>query len=119
MHVLDACAAPGGKSFAAAIAMKNEGRIDSCDLHEKKIRLIKDGAQRLGIDIINAFPHDARAPQGKLYDAIIADVPCSGLGVIRKSRRYAAKHSLTAPPCRPFRRQYSKAFHTISSRTEF
>ncbi len=101
MQLLDACAAPGGKSFAAAIAMKNEGSIDSCDLHEKKIRLIMDGAQRLGISIINAFPHDARAGQAKLYDAVIADVPCSGLGVIRKKpeiRRKTQSDCAAMPP---------------------
>lgn len=84
MNVLDSCAAPGGKSFAAAIAMRNEGSIDSCDLHDKKIRLISEGAQRLGISCINAFLHDAREPFYRQYDAIIADVPCSGYGVIRK-----------------------------------
>lgn len=84
MYVLDSCAAPGGKSFAAAIAMRNEGSIDSCDLHDKKIRLISEGAQRLGLSCINAFPHDARAAFDRQYDAIIADVPCSGYGVIRK-----------------------------------
>lgn len=84
MYVLDSCAAPGGKSFAAAIAMRNEGSIDSCDLHDKIIRLISEGAQRLGISCINAFSHDAREPFYRQYDAIIADVPCSGYGVIRK-----------------------------------
>lgn len=84
MYVLDSCAAPGGKSFAAAIAMRNEGSIDSCDLHDKKIRLISEGAQRLGLSCINAFLHDAREPFYRQYDAIIADVPCSGYGVIRK-----------------------------------
>lgn len=84
INVLDSCAAPGGKSFAAAIAMRNEGSIDSCDLHDKKIRLISEGAQRLGISCINAFSHDAREPFYRQYDAIIADVPCSGYGVIRK-----------------------------------
>lgn len=100
MDVLDACAAPGGKSFAAAIAMKNKGRIDSCDLHDKKIGLIKDGAQRLGIDIINAFPHDARARLDRLYDAVICDVPCSGYGVIRKKPeiRYRPQTDCTAMP---------------------
>lgn len=100
MNVLDACAAPGGKSFAAAIAMKNEGHIDSCDLHEKKIRLIKDGAQRLGIDIINAFSRDARATVDRQYDAIIADVPCSGYGVIRKKPeiRYKPQSDSAAMP---------------------
>lgn len=84
MYVLDSCAAPGGKSFAAAIAMRNNGSIDSCDLHDKKIRLISEGAQRLGLSCINAFSHDAREPFYRQYDAIIADVPCSGYGVIRK-----------------------------------
>ena len=100
MQVLDACAAPGGKSFAAAIAMKNEGCIDSCDIHEKKIRLIKDGAERLGIGIINAFQRDARQTPDKTYDAIIADVPCSGFGVIRKKPeiRYKKQTDCTALP---------------------
>lgn len=84
MNVLDSCAAPGGKSFAAAIVMQNEGKIDSCDLHDKKISLISEGARRLGLSCINAFSHDARASFDRQYDAIIADVPCSGYGVIRK-----------------------------------
>ena len=84
MKVLDACAAPGGKSFAAAIDMENQGEITSCDLHEKKVGLIKSGAERLGISIITAEAFDARMARNCEFDAIIADVPCSGLGVIRK-----------------------------------
>lgn len=84
MRVLDACAAPGGKSFAAAIAMKDTGRIVSCDLSEKKVRLIKSGAQRLELKIINALVRDARQPVEDSFDIVIADVPCSGYGVIRK-----------------------------------
>ncbi len=84
MQVLDACAAPGGKSFAAAIDMQNTGSILSCDLHEKKLSLIKQGAQRLGIGIIATQARDARSPLNDKFDAIIADVPCSGYGVIRK-----------------------------------
>lgn len=84
MSVLDACSAPGGKSFAAAIKMENSGRILSCDLHEKKLNLIKSGAERLGIDIITTEAFDARTPRNEEFDAVIADVPCSGLGVIRK-----------------------------------
>ena len=100
MRVLDACAAPGGKSFAAAIAMKNEGSIDSCDLHVKKTELIKSGAGRLGISIINAFAHDAREPFDGQYDAIIADVPCSGFGVIHKKPeiRYKKREDAAAMP---------------------
>lgn len=84
MKVLDACAAPGGKSFASAIDMHNTGSILSCDLHEKKLSLIKSGAERLGIDIISTEASDARKERSEQFDAIIADVPCSGLGVIRK-----------------------------------
>ena len=82
--VLDACAAPGGKSFAAAIDMRNTGSILSCDLHEKKLSLIKTGAKRLGIDIIGTQVRDARSPLDEKFDVIIVDVPCSGYGVIRK-----------------------------------
>ena len=87
MQVLDACAAPGGKTFAAAIAMENKGSILSCDIHEKKLPLIQKGAARLGLDIIHTRRADAREPMPELtgrFDAVIADVPCSGLGVIRK-----------------------------------
>ena len=87
MTVLDACAAPGGKSFAAAMAMENRGKIISCDIHEHKIKLLGKGAQRLHINMIVPTLQDGRAfnPEweGKM-DAVIADVPCSGLGVIRK-----------------------------------
>ncbi len=87
MYVLDACAAPGGKSFAAAIGMNNEGHILSCDIHEKKLSLIRGGAERLGIEIIDTASSDARAfdeSRAEKYDLVIADVPCSGMGVIRK-----------------------------------
>jgi len=87
MRVLDACAAPGGKSFAAAIAMENRGEIISCDLHPHKIKLIQEGAARLGLDCISASVMDARKFDPALeqsFDLVIADVPCSGLGVIRK-----------------------------------
>lgn len=87
MRLLDACAAPGGKSFAAALAMENKGSILSCDIHEKKLALIRSGADRLGIDIISTAARDARRPDetlNGLFDVVIADVPCSGLGVIGK-----------------------------------
>lgn len=87
MRVLDACAAPGGKSFAAAIAMNNEGDITACDLHPHKKRLIEAGAARLGLDRITAMTADACVFRGEWqdrFDLVIADVPCSGLGVIRK-----------------------------------
>ena len=85
--VIDGCAAPGGKSFAAAVAMKNSGNILSCDIHDNKLGLILSGAKRLGISTINTRCLDGRNRVEELLetaDTVIADVPCSGLGVIRK-----------------------------------
>ena len=84
MRVLDACSAPGGKSFAAAIDMENRGEILSCDISAAKLSLVAEGAQRLGLDCIRCRPQDAKTFDGKDFDLIIADVPCSGMGVIRK-----------------------------------
>lgn len=87
MTVLDACAAPGGKTIASAMLMNDHGRIISCDIHEKKLRLIHENMVRLGISIVETRVMDARKPAEDLYEAadlIIADVPCSGLGVIRR-----------------------------------
>lgn len=87
MRVLDCCAAPGGKSFAAAMQMENRGQIISCDIHAHKTALIEKGAERLGISIISAMQCDAREEKAEFleaFDTVIADVPCSGLGVIRK-----------------------------------
>ena len=85
--VLDCCAAPGGKSFAAAMAMQGQGSITSCDVHTHKIDLIAKGAQRLGISNITAKTQDATVmcpAWENSFDTVIADVPCSGLGIIRK-----------------------------------
>lgn len=87
IQVLDCCAAPGGKSFAAAIAMGGHGHITSCDVYGHKAELIAGGARRLGLSQITARQQDATAQvaewAGKM-DAVIADVPCSGYGIIRK-----------------------------------
>ena len=86
-RVLDCCAAPGGKSFAASIAMGGRGEIVSCDIHPHKTGLIAAGAERLHLTNITARLQDASAfvPEWEsIMDAVIADVPCSGLGIIRK-----------------------------------
>jgi len=86
-RVLDCCAAPGGKSFAAAIAMAGSGQITSCDIHPHKTVLIENGAARLGFSNITALVQDAscfRPEWEGAMDAVIADVPCSGYGIIRK-----------------------------------
>jgi len=87
IRVLDCCSAPGGKSFAAAIAMEGHGQITSCDVHAHKTGLIANGAARLGLTNITARQQDATqcVPEWEeAMDAVIADVPCSGLGIIRK-----------------------------------
>ena len=86
-RILDCCAAPGGKSFATAIAMQGSGSITSCDMYEHKAKLIANGAERLGIENLTAMQFDAtvRNPQWvDAMDAVICDVPCSGYGIIRK-----------------------------------
>ena len=86
-RVLDVCAAPGGKSFDAAFSMENTGKIVACDLHENKLKRIRDGANRLGITILTTCAADARvfnAAWENAFDTVLCDVPCSGLGIIRK-----------------------------------
>lgn len=85
--VLDACAAPGGKSFASAILMENRGRVVSRDIHKNKLSRVKAGAERLGLNIIYTELENAKVfnPGSQAaFDLVIADAPCSGLGVIRK-----------------------------------
>jgi len=86
-RVLDCCAAPGGKSFAAAIAMENRGELISCDIHPHKIRLLEAGRDRLGLSIIRPTLQNAaqaREDWRSGFDMVLTDVPCSGLGIIRK-----------------------------------
>lgn len=85
--LLDCCASPGGKSFAAAIAMGGHGQITSCDVYDHKKDLIAAGAARLGISNLTAKKLDATefVPQWEnFFHTIICDVPCSGYGIIRK-----------------------------------
>ena len=86
-RVLDVCAAPGGKSFAMAMDRRDRGQILSCDVHPHKLKLIDSGAQRLGITSIRTALADAREEHAawlEQADVVVADVPCSGLGIIRK-----------------------------------
>ncbi len=88
MTVLDLCAAPGGKSFAAAADMENRGDIRAFDIGEKKLARMDETAQTLGISILRTAPMDGtkhRAVLDGIADVVIADVPCSGFGTMRKS----------------------------------
>ncbi|WP_100399390.1 16S rRNA (cytosine(967)-C(5))-methyltransferase RsmB [Bacillus sp. FJAT-44742] len=88
MKVLDACAAPGGKTTHAAERMGDSGSITALDLHEKKINLINQQVQRLGITSVQSEALDARKLTEKFpedsFDRVLVDAPCSGLGVIRR-----------------------------------
>lgn len=104
MSVLDACSAPGGKSFAAAIRMGGEGSILACDLKEKRLKRVAEGAKRLGLEgMIECRAMDARTPGEELrgrFDVVIADAPCSGLGVIRRKPeiRYKTDYETASLP---------------------
>ena len=103
IRVLDCCSAPGGKSFAAAIAMGGRGQITACDIHGHKTGLIEKGAQRLGLTNITVRQQDATifVPEWEeKMDVVIADVPCSGLGIIRKKPdiRYKDLEQMKALP---------------------
>ena len=84
--VLDICAAPGGKTAVLAENMENNGEVIAIDIHQHKIKLIDTNMKKLGIDIVKAIIMDARNvnKQGRKFDKILVDVPCSGYGVIRK-----------------------------------
>ena len=97
--VADCCAAPGGKSFAAAMAMENKGTVYALDIHKNKLSLIEKGAKKLGIDIICARECDARRPDKSLVGKcrkVLCDAPCSGLGIIGKKPdiRYTVRSAL-------------------------
>lgn len=100
--VYDVCSAPGGKSFAMAIKMENKGEVYSFDLHPHKIKLISDGAHRLGISIINASVRNAESDTAPLKEAdvVLCDVPCSGFGVLRRKPeiRYKKEADYTTLP---------------------
>lgn len=86
--ILDACAAPGGKSSHIAEKLVNSGKVISLDLHEHKVKLIKNNAERLGLENIEAMKMDSREVgehfENDSVDRILLDAPCSGLGVMRR-----------------------------------
>ncbi len=86
--VADVCAAPGGKSFTTAQYMENQGTILACDIYAAKCETMKRRAADLGIALLTTMERDASACCGEEYfekfDRVICDVPCSGLGVIRR-----------------------------------
>lgn len=84
--VLDVCAAPGGKTTHLAERMGDKGRIVARDSQEGRIGLIRDNCARLGVTCVLTSVRDAAEPEGDgtLYDLVLVDVPCSGLGLLAK-----------------------------------
>ncbi len=87
--VLDACAAPGGKTTHLAVLMQNRGEILALDRNADRLKLLDDNRRRLGITIIRTIHADAAtslpaACRGRMFDRILVDAPCSGLGVLRR-----------------------------------
>lgn len=84
--VLDVCAAPGGKTFTIAEQMQNQGTVLAYDLHANRVKLIAEGAEKLGLSCIHAMTGDAANPAADrpTADCVLCDVPCSGFGVIRR-----------------------------------
>ncbi len=100
--VLDMCSAPGGKAFTIAELMENKGRVLAFDLHANRVRLIASGAKRLGLDIIEAKTNNAKVVSEDVPQAesVLCDVPCSGLGVIRRKPeiKYCDKTAIEGLP---------------------
>ena len=87
--ILDACSAPGGKTTYIAELMKNKGEIIAWDIYDHRLKLIEENYKRLGIDIIKTQIKDASIFDEKYvetFDKILLDVPCLGIGVIKKTR---------------------------------
>lgn len=89
MKILDICAAPGGKSMLAADKLDGTGKVESRDISEYKVTLMQENFDRCGLQNVQAVCKDATQPDENWIgqaDIVIADVPCSGLGVIGKKR---------------------------------
>ena len=89
--ILDACAAPGGKTTYLAQMMKNQGSIIACDREPKRLTVLKENVDRLQVSIVRAIQHDwreERVPReienAGLFDRILLDAPCTNTGVIRR-----------------------------------
>jgi 16S rRNA (cytosine967-C5)-methyltransferase len=86
--VLDACAAPGGKTTYLAELMQNQGRLVACDLYESRVDRLRSNLARMGVEIATVLQTDSMQPDGvlgeQLFDRILVDAPCSNTGVLRR-----------------------------------
>lgn len=84
--VLDCCSAPGGKTAVLGELMENKGELLALDIYPHKLKLIQENCSKCGVTIVQPTKLDARKlnQQGKKFDKILVDAPCSGYGVLRK-----------------------------------
>lgn len=111
--VYDVCAAPGGKSFTVAQMMKGTGKIISCDLYPQRVSLIAQGADRLGLGNIEPTVRDASVIENSKADYVLCDVPCSGLGVIRRKPDIMLKAKSEADALSEIQRDIFKAASSL------
>lgn len=115
--ILDACAGRGGKTGHLAQLMKNRGRIVAMDDHPDRLRQLEMEMRRLGIDIVSPFRHDLNHPLDKrfqgVFDRVLLDAPCSGLGVLR--RNPDTKWSMSPSRFEHYREKQKRFLHTLSS----
>ena len=86
-NILDACSSPGGKTTYIAEIVENSAKIEACDIHSHRIELVKNTADRLGINCIKTQINDAtiyKEQYKEKFDKILLDVPCLGLGVLKR-----------------------------------
>ncbi len=113
-YIVDVCAAPGGKSIHAADLLKGTGYVDSRDLTDYKVSLINENIERTGFKNIHAKVADAREKDEEICrkaDIVIADVPCSGLGVLNK--KADIKYSVTEQSLRELEHLQRKIITTV------
>lgn len=103
-HIADICAAPGGKSFTIAQYMQNEGYLLAGDVYAHKCEEMSRRAKEYGITVMRTVVRDGQTPVQEdmkgTFDRVLCDVPCSGLGVIRRKPeiRYKSLESLKTLP---------------------
>lgn len=87
MRVLDACAGAGGKTLHLAALMKNKGKILATDIHEWKLKELRKRSSRAGVDIIETKEINSKVIKRwkQTVDRLLLDVPCSGMGVLRRN----------------------------------
>lgn len=86
-HIVDVCSAPGGKTTHISELMNNKGLVYAFDIHKHRLKLVENNCKRLGINIVKTVLFDSTKINHELIDEadkILVDVPCTGIGIIRK-----------------------------------